>query len=94
MIAEKWDITREDMEAFAVESHERALRASAEGRFEREIVPLGERDASTKARASPNLEKIRSLQARSSRAAASPPRSASQISDASAAMLDRVASRR
>src|ERR671922_2682002 len=33
MIAEKWDITREDMEAFAVESHERALRARAEGRF-------------------------------------------------------------
>src|ERR1700675_2880712 len=40
MIAEKWGITRDDMEAFAVESHERALRARAEGRFEREIVPL------------------------------------------------------
>src|SRR5205085_9262691 len=34
MIAEKWDISRDDMEAFAVESHERALRAQAEGRFE------------------------------------------------------------
>ena len=41
MIAEKWDITRDDMEEFAVESHERAIRARAEGRFEREIVPLG-----------------------------------------------------
>ena len=41
MIAEKWDISRDDMEAFAVESHERALRAPAEGRFEREIAPLG-----------------------------------------------------
>ena len=40
MIAEKWDISRDDMEAFAVESHERALRAQAEGRFEREIAPL------------------------------------------------------
>src|SRR3954447_12974850 len=40
MIAEKWDISREDMEAFAVESHERALRAKAEGRFDREIEPL------------------------------------------------------
>src|SRR5215831_7075396 len=29
MIAEKWDITRDDMEAFAVESHERAIRARA-----------------------------------------------------------------
>ena len=40
MMAEKWDITREEMEAFAVESHERALRARAEGRFEAEIAPL------------------------------------------------------
>src|SRR3954449_11365886 len=40
MIAEKWNITRTDMEAFAVESHERALRARAEGRFDKEIVPL------------------------------------------------------
>jgi acetyl-CoA C-acetyltransferase len=40
LIAEKWAITRDDMEAFAIESHTRALRAVAEGRFEREIVPL------------------------------------------------------
>jgi acetyl-CoA C-acetyltransferase len=40
LIAEKWAITREDMEAFAIESHTRALRAIAERRFEREIVPL------------------------------------------------------
>src|SRR5256714_9672173 len=39
LIAEKWGISREDMEAFAVESHERALRAITEGRFEREILP-------------------------------------------------------
>src|SRR6202795_1390333 len=40
MIAEKWDISRADMEAFAVESHERALRARAARRFESEMVPL------------------------------------------------------
>src|SRR5512145_2074536 len=40
MIADKWDISREDMERFALESHERALRAIAEGRFEREIAPI------------------------------------------------------
>jgi acetyl-CoA C-acetyltransferase len=40
MIAEKWDISREDMERFALESHQRAARATAEGRFEREIVPM------------------------------------------------------
>ena len=40
MIAEKWDVSRESMEEFAVESHQRALRARAEGRFDREIEPL------------------------------------------------------
>src|SRR6478736_8382813 len=34
LIAEKWDISRDEMEAFAVESHTRALRARDEGRFE------------------------------------------------------------
>lgn len=38
-IADKWGITREAMEVFAKESHDRALRAIAEGRFDREIVP-------------------------------------------------------
>jgi acetyl-CoA C-acetyltransferase len=40
MIAEKWDVSREDMEAFALESHERAIRAQDEGRFDVEIVPF------------------------------------------------------
>ena len=42
MIAEKWDISREDMERFALESNQRAIRATAEGRFEREITPVGD----------------------------------------------------
>lgn len=41
-IADHWDISREDMEVFAKESHDRALTAIAAGRFEREIVPFGE----------------------------------------------------
>ncbi len=40
LIAEKWGFSREDMEVYALESHNRALRAQAEGRFDREIVPL------------------------------------------------------
>ncbi len=40
MIADKWQISREAMEAFALESHTRAISAIDEGRFEREIVPL------------------------------------------------------
>jgi acetyl-CoA C-acetyltransferase len=40
MIADKWGFSRQDMEAFALESHSRALRAIEEGRFSREIAPL------------------------------------------------------
>ncbi|GBL58465.1 3-ketoacyl-CoA thiolase Acetyl-CoA acetyltransferase [Pseudomonas citronellolis] len=40
MIAEKWGLGREALEAYALESHQRALRAIEEGRFAREIVPL------------------------------------------------------
>ena len=40
MIAEKWQLSREQLEAYSYESHQRALRAQAEGRFDREIVPL------------------------------------------------------
>jgi len=60
MIAEKWDCTRDEMEAFAVESHERAIRARAEGRFETQIVPVGDVTADEGPR-EPNWEKIRSL---------------------------------
>ena len=40
MIADKWKLSREQMEVFALESHTRALRAIEEGRFDREIIPL------------------------------------------------------
>jgi acetyl-CoA C-acetyltransferase len=85
MIAEKWDISRDDMEAFAVESHERAIRARAEGRFELEIVPIGD-VAHDEGPREPNLEKIRSLATlvEGGRLTAAV---SSQISDASAALL-------
>jgi acetyl-CoA acyltransferase len=40
LISEKWNISREDNDRFSVESHRRAARATEEGRFEREIVPV------------------------------------------------------
>jgi len=43
LIAQKWHITREDMDAFAVESHKRAATATAEGRFDNEIIPVLEK---------------------------------------------------
>ena len=39
-IADHWGLSRQDMEVFAKESHDRALRAIREGRFDREIVPV------------------------------------------------------
>ncbi len=85
LIADKWDISREDMEEFAVESHERALRARAEGRFEQEIEPLEGIDHDEGPR-EPNWEKIRSLPTlvEGGRVTAAV---SSQISDASAALL-------
>jgi acetyl-CoA acyltransferase len=44
MIADQWDVSREDLDAFSAESHRRAAQATAEGRFEREIVPVFVRD--------------------------------------------------
>lgn len=40
MIADKWNISRKDLEEFSLESHTRAIKAIKEGRFDKEIVPL------------------------------------------------------
>ena len=85
MIAENWDLSREDMEEYAVTSHTRAITARSEGRFDAEIAPFGELSHDEGPR-EPNLEKIRSLAplVEGGRLTAA---LASQISDASAAML-------
>ena len=44
MIADQWKLSREDLDAFAARSQRLAAAATAEGRFEREIVPLAVRD--------------------------------------------------
>ena len=44
MIADQWDISRTDLDAFSAESHRRAAQATAEGRFENEIVPIRVKD--------------------------------------------------
>ena len=85
MIAEKWDISREDMEVFALESNERALRAISEKRFEREIVSVGEfKDDETPRESS--LQKMATLKPliEGGRLTAAV---SSQIADAASAML-------
>ena len=59
-IARKWSFSREDMERFGLESNERALRAIAQGNFDREVVPVGEFKMDETARKS-RLEKMATL---------------------------------
>jgi len=86
MIAEKWDISREDMEAFAFESHQRAIRAIDEGRFEAEIEPLEGVAHDEGPRRESTLEKMATLRplVDGGRLTAAV---SSQISDSSAALL-------
>ena len=44
LIADQWDLTREELDAFSVRSQQRAAQATAEGRFESEIVPVAVKD--------------------------------------------------
>jgi acetyl-CoA acyltransferase len=43
MIADKWGLSRDDLDAYAVTSQNNAARARDEGRFDREIIPVAER---------------------------------------------------
>ncbi|MGW3485671.1 acetyl-CoA C-acetyltransferase [Rhodococcus indonesiensis] len=85
MIAEKWDLSREDLERWALQSHERAKAAIAEGRFEGEIVPLGDATVDEGPRET-SLEKMASLATlvEGGRLTAAV---ASQISDGASAVL-------
>ncbi len=91
MIAEKWNLSRREMEEYALESHRRAVRAIDEGRFAREIAPLGEVRADEGPRRDTSLDRMASLQplAQGGRITAAV---SSQISDGAAAIL--VASER
>jgi acetyl-CoA acyltransferase len=40
VIADEWNLSREELDAFSLESHRRAVAAIDEGRFEKEIVPV------------------------------------------------------
>jgi acetyl-CoA C-acetyltransferase len=86
MIAEHWDISREQMEEFALRSHQRALAAIADGRFAGEIVPVGEMSTDEGPRPDTSLERMAALEplrpgGRITAAVAS------QISDAASAVL-------
>ena len=85
MMVDKWNLSREAMEEFAMESHTRAIRARAEGRFEAEIAPLNGVSHDEGPR-EPNPEKIRSLPTLTPTGKLTAA-CASQISDGAAALL-------
>jgi acetyl-CoA C-acetyltransferase len=91
LIADKWSITRDDMEAYALESHHRALRAIDEGRFDREVVPIAGIQTDEGPRRDTTIEKMHALApvVAGGRITAAV---SSQISDGAAAIL--VASER
>ena len=86
LIAEHWDISREDMERFALQSHQRALQAQAEGRFDKEIAPLEGVTQDEGPRSDTTLEKMATLKPlrEGGRLTAAV---SSQISDGASAML-------
>jgi acetyl-CoA C-acetyltransferase len=86
LIAEKWGISREDMEAFAYESHQRAITAIDEGRFSKEISPVNGLSTDEGPRRDSTLEKMASLKPLSEGGRITAAVS-SQISDGAAAIL-------
>ncbi len=86
MIAEKWQCSRDKMEQFALESHQRAIAAIDAGRFVSEIVPIGDFAVDETPRRDTTLEKMATLKTliEGGRVHAGV---ASQNSDASAALL-------
>ncbi|AFA75321.1 acetyl-CoA acetyltransferase [Gordonia polyisoprenivorans VH2] len=84
-MAVRWDISREDMEAWALQSHQRAAQAIAAGHFDNELAPLGDCVVDECPRQT-SLEKMAGLAplAQGSRLTAAV---ASQISDGASAAL-------
>jgi acetyl-CoA acetyltransferase family protein len=92
MLAEKWGLKREELDKFSGESHEKAGRAIAEGRFKREIAPITLPDGSVfdtdeGVRVPVNWEKLASLAPSFKPDGVVTAGSSSQISDGAAALL-------
>ncbi|GES30051.1 acetyl-CoA C-acetyltransferase [Streptomyces angustmyceticus] len=86
LIADRWGISRADMEEFALRSHRRAVRALDEGRFDRETVPFGEVTADEGPRRNTSRERMAALApvVEGGRLTAAV---SSQVSDGAAALL-------
>ncbi len=86
MIADKWEISREEMEEFAFASHERAQKATDEGWFKNEIAPLNGLEQDETIRPNTTLEGLAELNPVGGEGTITPG-VASQNCDGAAAML-------
>ncbi len=86
MIAAKWNITRRQMEEFALESNRRAIEAIARGLFTREIAPINGLEQDETPRAGTTLEKMATLEPLTAGGRVTAAVS-SQVADAAAALL-------
>lgn len=96
LIAEKWGISREKMDHYALESHRRALQAQKEGRFDREIMPVEAEQPDGKTvtvvkdegpRSDTSIQKLSALKPAFQEDGRITAGNASQISDGAAAVL-------
>jgi acetyl-CoA acyltransferase len=95
LIADKWELSREELDRFSYESHQRAARAIDEGRFAKEIVPIDLTnphvgfvfDTDEAVRRESTLEKMATLQPVFTPEGKTTAGNSSQIVDGSAAVL-------
>ena len=62
MIAEKWEISRVEMEKFSLESHLKAIEAIDKGKFKEEIIPIGDFVEDETPRRDTSLERMAALE--------------------------------
>jgi acetyl-CoA acyltransferase len=91
MIADKWEIPRSELDEIGLRSHQLAVKATEEGRFEREIVPFsvnGDTFVTDQGpRPDTDLEKLASLKPAFKEAGKITAGNSSQVSDGAAAVL-------
>ena len=96
LVAQKWEISRNELDEFSLESHRRAASATAEGRFSSQIVPIPVKneDGTTSVfeqdegiRTDTSLEKLASLKPAFKPDGLITAGNSSQISDGAAAVL-------
>jgi acetyl-CoA acyltransferase len=92
LIADKWNLSREELDAYSVQSHQRAARAIEEGRFEKEILAVtgadgGVFDRDEGVRPDSNVEKLATLKPAFKPDGKVTAGNSSQISDGAAALL-------